>query len=1002
MPAFEPLFVRSDVQYVDDLTVALPDPTHAPGDLIIRPGVARYGSRTLVLLHVTPSSSAFDLRSPVTGTVRQVDLPGMMIGTSQLLEIEPLPFRIVAALQKLPPGSPTFYLAYPGGPGVLADGDLLQAGELIGSVSGDAYAGVLFQDGAALSPWSWIELLGKAMQDSGDSAGAGVWNDLLGLYGALPRTVRMLNHEGKPLGSGVAFNVSTNGQPPNTLTTGANSELSLGAGTTTLSWPGDPLDIDTALPVQALYERTLATPNDATSSGPPGGLITLPSDLLRGHVQVLDLSRWYSVPPFDSLVARYHTACRVEPLLDGVASFKRIVDDLVASRSPEGSAYFSGLIFNKFDIDKGRKDPLSPNDELDTTLIGLTNYIRAGGGEVRMQFDKFLQLKDSADFLSDVHRAAFGVVLFAASAITLLGFIERFRKSFPTDEIGFNVMWDLTALSVVLVQQLTVSTLEQIIEPSISIFEELNAIENHIAIWARHPVRLADNPLANRDLLPGLKIEDIQDRFGSWHQKIQAIKRAQADSGGSRIIGYVGGVDINKNRLDSPGHQSAGPYHDVHSRVTGTAAWDVHQTWRERYAFEKTQYHDIDNDDTVPELAATLPDYRASADVYPAQSQKHLVQIGRTYFRADASTGGEPLPFSTNGEKTTYETYLRAITEARTYIHIEDQYYTPNTSPDVDNPPGTRDPEVFFDLLLDAAEWCKRLVVMLPREGDQPFGQHRRALLISKLHEAWGDRLFVGVPLRRPLLPDPGVVASKGRALLLEDIAALSDGPLIVGSEARVPKKPPFWLWIYGELMLCTHAENAADAQRLPAKRLTVVRGGEWRAKARAHKRGAPVTFSQLRGPYVHAKVIVVDDLFVGIGTTNVTRRAFFHEGEIHAFAIPEQLRAAPDNPALSLRTALWAEHLGIPPAFGPALLGDPMMAFEYFRRSMFAGNRSVPVETVNEQPHFGGSFDEDSITGALKNLLGISVAAIVEPFWNTFSDSTTKLDPRPLAGPLA
>jgi len=87
MPAFEPLFVRSDVQYVDDLTVALPDPTHAPGDLIIRPGVARYGSRTLVLLHVTPSSSAFDLRSPVTGTVRQVDLPGMMIGTSQLLEI---------------------------------------------------------------------------------------------------------------------------------------------------------------------------------------------------------------------------------------------------------------------------------------------------------------------------------------------------------------------------------------------------------------------------------------------------------------------------------------------------------------------------------------------------------------------------------------------------------------------------------------------------------------------------------------------------------------------------------------------------------------------------------------------------------------------------------------------------------------------------------------------------------------------------------------------------
>ncbi len=61
----------------------------------------------------------------------------------------------------------------------------------------------------------------------------------------------------------------------------------------------------------------------------------------------------------------------------------------------------------------------------------------------------------------------------------------------------------------------------------------------------------------------------------------------------------------------------------------------------------------------------------------------------------------------------------------------------------------------------------------------------------------------------------------------------------------------------------------------------------------------------------------MVDDVFVGIGSCNTNRRGFFHDGEITAFAVPEQLKAARENPALNLRTALWAEHLGIPPAMG-------------------------------------------------------------------------------------
>jgi hypothetical protein len=192
-------------------------------------------------------------------------------------------------------------------------------------------------------------------------------------------------------------------------------------------------------------------------------------------------------------------------------------------------------------------------------------------------------------------------------------------------------------------------------------------------------------------------------------------------------------------------------------------------------------------DDTSVGSRATL-DYRTTPTVYPAHPEKHT-HMPDTRIRRRA---GRRCVLGGRREDHLRDLPARA-TEARTYIHLEDQYFTPNSSPDLDNAPGSRDPNVFLDVLLDAAAHCRRLVVMLPREGDQPMGGHRRAFVISKLRAVWGDRIFIGVPLRRPFLPDPGVVASKGRAVLGADIAASSDGPLLVGPAARVPKKPPFW-----------------------------------------------------------------------------------------------------------------------------------------------------------------------------------------------------------------
>jgi hypothetical protein len=43
------------------------------------------------------------------------------------------------------------------------------------------------------------------------------------------------------------------------------------------------------------------------------------------------------------------------------------------------------------------------------------------------------------------------------------------------------------------------------------------------------------------------------------------------------------------------------------------------------------------------------------------------------------------------------------------------------------------------------------------------------------------------------------------------------------------------------------------------------------------------------------------------VGSANVNRRGFYHDGEIHLFTLPQSLRSMPGNPVKMLRRVLWA-----------------------------------------------------------------------------------------------
>ena len=59
---------------------------------------------------------------------------------------------------------------------------------------------------------------------------------------------------------------------------------------------------------------------------------------------------------------------------------------------------------------------------------------------------------------------------------------------------------------------------------------------------------------------------------------------------------------------------------------------------------------------------------------------------------------------------------------------------------------------------------------------------------------------------------------------------------------------------------------------------------------------------------YVHAKVCVVDDQWMTIGSDNLNRRSWTHDSEVTC-AVVDPDRVLPR----SVRTSLWAEHLGLP-----------------------------------------------------------------------------------------
>lgn len=989
MSGIVPMVASANARVVGETLLVLPDPERVSSDPIFRPGVARHATSTLILLEVQAIAPPLAIRAPATSAARRIVVPNIGASTiSTLLELSPLPVGADArALFAALGGIPTFYLGFAGP--LPADDDLVLMNAPLGNLTGtqSAFIGAVFPDGVTRAPAGWIDLIARAVNDPADP-----WSTLLNLF-TNNRRIIVVDHAGRLNDLAISFQIRLSGDvAPRWTRALAADQFDLEqvvAGNPLIDGPlsfaslfsppaGQQFQVraffgDDAIPVQSILELDAASMESGYVAIPPApGRSTL-------HLQVTDLGAWYPPPSTQSSIARYRAGSRFEPLIDGIPNYSRLVQDLDRAGHPGHGAQFTGWAFNRFVL----------NEQDDRDLVEIASDIIAGGGDVRLLATKFVQDDENFD---DSLNSVLGVLTFLlvppAIGIHLLGYSKRFSS----DNAGFVVALLVPFLGTVTLGVIAgrIQEILDFLEPSGELLAPMNALVNgdKIAIHARNPVRSRDNPL----VLPPLpfNLEAITDHFGVWHNKAQFVK-FQSAPGVTEYAAFIGGMDINKNRLDTPGHnltqieRDIDFYHDLHCRLTGPIVRDAWRSFNERWDFDR-----------IGETAREAIPMPALAEL-PARPERHIARVGRTYFGANPDGNSTPLPFSPEGERSIYDTLVAAIRKARRSIYIEEQYFVYDGSTNPPNPSeGT-----YHAALLQAASHCERLVILMPAVADQPWGVARWRRLVSELRQAWHSRLIIGIPQRRPTLPAASTHAGIGRTRLVHDIDAITTR-FRLSPAVRVPESP-FWLWIDGEIMFIYKATRIeVDGEHV--MEVDVVRANapndatRWHSTPRPHKKGAPATHSRLGSIYVHSKSMVVDDIFVSVGSANLNRRGFFYDGEMNAFAIPERLAASPDNPARAMRMSLWAEHAGVSPAMGAVLFADPVGGADVLLRSPRLGNRFTPLDSVDLKAQLTIAPELETAGDTVKVFLEFAGLSLAEAnrsrIWNSIADPTSHVDP--------
>jgi phosphatidylserine/phosphatidylglycerophosphate/cardiolipin synthase-like enzyme len=969
--------------------------TLSPVPQIEIPKGFRYGGIECRGLRAVRATAA-DVLMPAAGVLRQPAVPA----DPTVVEIQVNPFRMREVIGALRFGLPTFYLFFDGVPPfTFTNGDIDVEGAALASVSSVTFV-QMGQDRIVRDPAEWAREIAAAMAepDPGPTSWQAFSNAVAAaLNGTARRPILILDHRGRPAeaaGLGLVLG------PPGSETV-QNIVLT----------PADAGDLQAAL-------RRLGLPDDPLATGGPVRLRQRGGDVQFAriedgiaaageieltqtgrHIQLTDLERWFA-PQFavpvgetTSPLRRYTRGNRLTPFVNGRPFFRDFFDRLQQINGTGQGVHLTGGY--TLDAEVELLDLLPNEPERPTTVKAALeamkvhfNDLADGGG--RFLSAKFIQIEPSQT-LSDKEIAAF---YFLVGIIGVANMGKLGLTPLTTDGSGFAILVLLALLHHNFVQdfidengkpfEFMRDAVELLDDPALSSINKFSA----------NPATVDDNPLAPTGF-PFDTLFPFIRHFGLYHQKIAIIRN------GEGVFGYCGGVDMNPNRVDDADHNVAGPYHDMHALVEGEAAIDVATTFEQRWERDGR----ADDGAALPLAFSVVSLPRDNLEI-----ADDVVQVARTY--PEVLGDDRRLKFAPLGDRTICDTTLRAIAEAREYIHIEDQYFTP--------------PPEYVRAIVQRVRSgdLRRLVIALPTKNDQPYGDQSQTQSIALFKEAEaeagatpGEIVKIG-GLRRHFTVASNTLRSASGKLIVggemvdQPASPGFDDTIVLGPKVRLPH-PPFWIsvdgelmWVFDEAPVVIHGEPPEGTRRFLVDRgqRTNLFGLGTGAKPRAHSEGAAATVVDLKGIFVHAKMILIDDVFAGIGSANVNRRGFYSDGEGHFFWMSERLKAKPPpgaprmhNPIAQLRHEIWAELLNLPYPMAAPLLDDPVAAASLFDRLPIHGNRFVPLDAMPQDLAFGVFNGGDRI---IETVLKAIVSSIVnvdhDAIFKGIVDPTTLLEPLP------
>ncbi|GMH04517.1 hypothetical protein Nepgr_006357 [Nepenthes gracilis] len=420
-----------------------------------------------------------------------------------------------------------------------------------------------------------------------------------------------------------------------------------------------------------------------------------------------------------------------------------------------------------------------------------------------------------------------------------------------------------------------------------------------------HCVLCPRNPDSGKTIVQDIEISTMF----THHQKIVVVDSGMpnGDEQKRRIVSFVGGIDLCDGRYDTQFHslfhtldtvhhndfhqpnfkdasiKKGGPrepWHDIHSRLEGPIAWDVlfnfEQRWRKQGGKDLLlNLREMDNI-IIPPSPVTFPDDNETWNVQLFRSIDGGAAFGFPDSPEDAARAGLVSGKDSIIDRSIQDGYINAIRRAKRFIYIENQYFLGSS---------------FCWSASDIKVEDIGALHLIPKELSMK--------IVSKIEKGERFIVYIVVPMWPEGIPESGSVQAildwqrrtlemmytdVVQALRAKGIEANPKDYLSIFCLGNRETKQP------GDYEPSEKPEPDTDYSRAQASRRFMI--------------------------YVHAKMMIVDDEYIIVGSANINQRSMdgSRDSEI-AMGAFQPYHLSTKQPARGqihgFRMSLWYEHLG-------------------------------------------------------------------------------------------